>query len=164
VGDRSHPRLRALNILMGSGLTYSGWQSDVRKAVKAWPIPSGFDDWLRKMQKKQDMYMTQHYAHGLNAREPQLPRSPHESDENYLTISQKIRCTNNRNDTWNQPAGVQDGDKECVICMGSKKAYVFVPCGHLCLCYECAASMIQMGSRRCPLCRRISEKIIKVYQ
>lgn len=37
----------------------------------------------------------------------------------------------------------------CKICMDKEFSSVFVPCGHLIACNDCAANIMQ-----CPLCRR----------
>ena len=36
----------------------------------------------------------------------------------------------------------------CTICMENKKNVVFLPCGHMCTCAQCAPQV-----DRCPLCR-----------
>jgi hypothetical protein len=57
-------------------------------------------------------------------------------------------------------------DREhCVVCMSTKKTHILVPCGHMCVCEGCAAS-IQSGNRedrKCPICRTVSVQIIKVF-
>lgn len=43
---------------------------------------------------------------------------------------------------------------ECVVCMAACVSTVLVPCGHLCLCINCADSIKKSGkSTACPLCR-----------
>merc|ERR1712096_402127 len=47
---------------------------------------------------------------------------------------------------------------ECVICMDEPPSHVLIPCGHKCLCDECAASgdfekMKAAGIVQCPICR-----------
>ena len=44
---------------------------------------------------------------------------------------------------------------ECCICMDARRGIVFLPCGHVCACAECA-----QGLSACPLCRvEIAQKI-----
>lgn len=47
---------------------------------------------------------------------------------------------------------------ECCICYARPKEYACVPCFHLCVCAPC-------GQRvdRCPICRKPSERIQRVY-
>jgi hypothetical protein len=52
--------------------------------------------------------------------------------------------------------------KECVVCQESRKEYAFLPCGHMCVCEGCAAS-IQERDRNCPLCRGVSMSIMKIF-
>ena len=42
---------------------------------------------------------------------------------------------------------VQD-ETECVVCRDARRSFIFLPCGHLAACEECAAEQ-----DRCPLCR-----------
>jgi chromosome segregation ATPase len=56
----------------------------------------------------------------------------------------------------------EDQCKECVVCKESRKGYAFLPCGHMCVCEGCAAS-IQGQDRKCPLCRGVSTSIMKIF-
>ena len=61
-----------------------------------------------------------------------------------------------------------DGDEfiqqehECVICKTSRKTHIFVPCGHLCVCVDCAEITMTV-SKTCPLCRKASTGIMQVF-
>ena len=56
----------------------------------------------------------------------------------------------------------EDQCKECLVCKESRKEYTFLPCGHMCVCEGCAAS-IQGQDRKCPLCRGVSTSIMKIF-
>lgn len=47
---------------------------------------------------------------------------------------------------------------ECVICLDAKRCIVFSPCGHLCLCEECARPM-----KQCPMCQQECKDKMKIY-
>ncbi|XP_072936142.1 E3 ubiquitin-protein ligase LRSAM1-like [Epargyreus clarus] len=49
-------------------------------------------------------------------------------------------------------------EAECVICMDQKSEVVFVPCGHMCCCQNCAYKELEC----CPMCRGDIERTIKV--
>lgn len=51
---------------------------------------------------------------------------------------------------------------ECVVCRESRKACLFLPCRHMCVCEGCA-SLIQSNDRKCPLCRTVSEQVMRVF-
>jgi len=53
-----------------------------------------------------------------------------------------------------------DEDMHCVICLEKERTHVLVPCGHLCLCADCAPN-IAPGT--CPLCREACAMAVKVY-
>eukprot|EP00961_Rhodomonas_salina_P063623 855141-Rhodomonas_salina.1 len=53
---RSHPQLRALDALVSSGLTYPGWEADVKKAEEYHVKRSGFDGFLTGMKNHQAMH------------------------------------------------------------------------------------------------------------
>ena len=56
----------------------------------------------------------------------------------------------------------EDGKYECSICLDEKKTHAFMPCGHMCVCTTCAAS-IMASSRKCPICRVVGRNCVKVY-
>uniref|UniRef100_H2Z945 RING-type domain-containing protein n=1 Tax=Ciona savignyi TaxID=51511 RepID=H2Z945_CIOSA len=47
-------------------------------------------------------------------------------------------------------------ERKCKICLDRVSNIVFVPCGHLCCCSECAD-----GMKKCPICR---DKIREMYK
>ena len=49
-------------------------------------------------------------------------------------------------------------ERQCKVCLDREADIVFVPCGHLVCCINCAASL-----RRCPICRAKIDKAIKTY-
>jgi hypothetical protein len=54
----------------------------------------------------------------------------------------------------------------CVICLENYSNYILVPCGHLCLCNECAVKLPKDESsnkQKCPICKSVSDRIIKTY-
>jgi len=62
------------------------------------------------------------------------------------------------NNQPNEPEFEIDENKVCKVCMDQMINSVFIPCGHLCCCYECAQSCSQ-----CPICRAHPEKIVKTF-
>jgi hypothetical protein len=55
--------------------------------------------------------------------------------------------------------------EDCVVCQDRKAAHATVPCGHHCLCDECAADLVSSTERssRCPLCRAQVQSTLKIY-
>lgn len=47
---------------------------------------------------------------------------------------------------------VEDDGKECIICLTNNKNTIMMPCGHLCVCDECAIP-IAKSTKQCPVCR-----------
>lgn len=52
-------------------------------------------------------------------------------------------------------------DESCSICLSATKTHVLIPCGHKCMCDECARSY-RAGSR-CPICRGGVQSVVRVY-
>ncbi|CAH1800689.1 unnamed protein product [Owenia fusiformis] len=48
-------------------------------------------------------------------------------------------------------------EPECVICFSAPMAVVLIPCGHICLCRDCANALHR--PKLCPICRRRVTKI-----
>jgi hypothetical protein len=143
-GDRSHPRLVALEQL-AEALTYPGWQDDVEQAEQSHFetfYDSTRDDYfhskLEGLQNRQQMYF------GYN--------------------SQSNTCEASSN---NPDIAAMLG--ACVICGERTKTHLFDPCGHLCACQSCANQVMRRDesatarAASCPICRVPSNKTIRVY-
>jgi len=56
----------------------------------------------------------------------------------------------------------------CVICMDKPKTYLIAPCGHKCLCEDCAESLERQGhgdrNKTCPICRVPMQRMFKVFE
>jgi len=48
----------------------------------------------------------------------------------------------------------------CVICMDEVRSHVFIPCGHMVTCKNCA---FKEDLKNCPVCMRTIEQAIKLY-
>jgi len=55
-----------------------------------------------------------------------------------------------------------DDDFSCVVCMEREETMIIVPCGHQCLCDECAPLFPRGAS--CPYCRGKVEAVIRVHK
>ena len=55
------------------------------------------------------------------------------------------------------------GQGDCVICMARLPTHAFVPCGHRCVCAECAKAVVEQRSGTCPLCRVQVEQALHVF-
>jgi hypothetical protein len=53
----------------------------------------------------------------------------------------------------------QDDDATCPVCLDEERAIVIVPCGHYCLCSDCAF-MLQKSTGKCPICRGTIEQAV----
>lgn len=42
-------------------------------------------------------------------------------------------------------------EDKCSVCLENTPDAVFLPCGHVCCCYQCAKKII-VGTKRCPIC------------
>ena len=51
-------------------------------------------------------------------------------------------------------------DENCIICFDKKITTAFIPCGHLCCCFECAKKC----KKKCPMCRKSNKSIQKIYK
>ncbi|GFH56313.1 hypothetical protein CTEN210_12789 [Chaetoceros tenuissimus] len=56
----------------------------------------------------------------------------------------------------------------CIICLQHPRSHAFVPCGHMCLCDNCASRSpysqdLQRHNISCPICRKSTSAIMKIY-
>ena len=53
---------------------------------------------------------------------------------------------------------------QCGGCGAAPATHVVMPCGHHCLCQQCAEAMGVAGSRKeCPRCARKVQRVVKLY-
>ncbi len=52
---------------------------------------------------------------------------------------------------------------ECLVCLEKEHDVVIVPCGHFCMCNECA-NQIKCSSGKCPLCRGTIDLVVMKHQ
>ena len=54
----------------------------------------------------------------------------------------------------------------CVICQVAASSQAIIPCGHYCLCDDCATilTIVPFESKKCPLCRKRIQSCLKIYQ
>lgn len=48
---------------------------------------------------------------------------------------------------------------ECVVCLDAQAKHAMVPCGHLCVCGDCAKQSLN----DCPVCRGKVDNVIRIY-
>jgi hypothetical protein len=48
--------------------------------------------------------------------------------------------------------------RTCKICMDKEVGVVFLPCGHLCCCVNCAPAL-----KDCPVCRRSIQGTVRTF-
>lgn len=53
----------------------------------------------------------------------------------------------------------------CVVCLSSTgEIYAAVPCGHACMCKECADALRDTTHSCCPFCRQRSSNFIRIFE
>ena len=53
----------------------------------------------------------------------------------------------------------EEDSEECIICFSENHEVVVVPCGHFCMCGDCA-DKIKKSSGKCPVCRGDMELVV----
>ena len=61
------------------------------------------------------------------------------------------------------PGGSTAAVEECVVCLDVPRSHAMVPCGHLCVCENCAEEIRGFRSPACPLCRKEAANVIRVF-
>jgi len=51
---------------------------------------------------------------------------------------------------------------QCNVCLDNPRETVLQPCGHVCMCLQCA-TRVQQGEKQCPVCRARIEKVSQAY-
>ena len=53
-------------------------------------------------------------------------------------------------------------DNLCVVCLAEDRTHAVIPCGHRCLCTQCALT-IGSGSTTCPLCQSRFDSVVQIF-
>lgn len=53
----------------------------------------------------------------------------------------------------------ENKEKLCIVCQTNKNDFVFIPCGHQCICEDCS----KMVENRCPYCQTEASSINRLY-
>lgn len=62
------------------------------------------------------------------------------------------------------PPAKQADQDDCVICMSEPKTHAMIPCGHRCICEDCATTVSKSHRMApCPICRATVQTIVKIY-
>ena len=61
------------------------------------------------------------------------------------------------------PGGSTAAVEECVVCLDVPRSHAMVPCGHLCVCENCAEEIRGFRSPACLLCRKEAANVIRVF-
>jgi serine/threonine protein kinase len=59
--------------------------------------------------------------------------------------------------------GGEGEDDECAVCFDGVRTHAFVPCGHRCVCEECAGFLMQQ-TKKCPICQQPAQQTMQVFQ
>jgi hypothetical protein len=58
------------------------------------------------------------------------------------------------------PKDPDDESTICTVCCVNKRDCCLIPCGHICICYDCSKSI---HDKKCPICRREFKEAIKTF-
>ena len=64
--------------------------------------------------------------------------------------------------SFQQPGSPKTG--ECSICMEREPNAALYPCGHMCMCYDCAVGVQKLRGALCPICRQPIIDILRIYR
>lgn len=162
-GDRTHPRLVALDAIM-QHLSYPGWQVDVRQVEKMHAeVPYranadiGFNSKLRSLSLSQNLFnqtgkvVSQNDGPQRLTKVRSAPASirPTSIDLGATKLSSSDRVS-------------KDALGSCIVCGDEAKTIAFIPCGHLCCCEECASKVMRRAPK-CPVCRGTAMDTVQIF-
>lgn len=91
---------------------------------------------------------------------PSNSRSRNRANRKNKNTAQGETGSNNtdaQNDLFEENKMLRE-QNQCKICMDNVINIVFIPCGHISSCGDCAKSM-----KKCPICRKNIERKVKTY-
>lgn len=77
-------------------------------------------------------------------------------------VPQRDETADNLAELIERKAHQEPEERLCVVCQDNEKCTIILPCRHVCLCYECCAT-IKRTHGRCPICRHVVRRTMRVY-
>lgn len=78
-------------------------------------------------------------------------------------LKKKIESLKVENDKLNDRLKSHNNSNMCAICLENQSEYIYIPCGHLCICSNCSDKCQTLNILYCPVCRGTGDKY-KVYK
>jgi Zinc finger, C3HC4 type (RING finger) len=162
-GDRTDPDILLLD---SYPFSYDGWPVDKQRAIQC--ITGGsisslctFHDVFTEMKNKQEMHSNRHNLRDLQNLDSMLLHHGLKHSETGETEDSLSLSSFGTSEEENEPEKVnrrQEG--VCVVCLEKQSTHAHIPCGHLCICLDCAELQDACshdngghGTLKCPLCR-----------
>ena len=60
-------------------------------------------------------------------------------------------------------AMAKEPENKCSVCLGDVRQVALQPCGHVCLCKDCAKVISSQQDKKCPICRQKIRKFQNFY-
>ncbi|RZC35725.1 neuralized-like [Asbolus verrucosus] len=84
---------------------------------------------------------------------------------NHFKTSVRSDRTTVRKDASVETLRQAEENSTCAICYENSSEAALFPCGHLCMCYECARMQWRGGGDgNCPMCRVPIQTVLKIYK
>ena len=129
------------------------------------------EEWSRDEQGNRRFEMTERedgsfwiratWGHTIEVDKRRIYSPPHgitgNRTENHKRACQRLKAS--RSEPRRSPTAEEN---PCVICLAETRTHAVIPCGHRCLCTQCALT-IGSGSTTCPLCQSRFDLIVQIF-
>ena len=129
------------------------------------------EEWSRDEQGNRRFEMTERedgsfwiratWGHTIEVDKRRIYSPPHgitgNRTENHKRACQRLKASCSEPGRSPQPE-----DNSCVICLAETRTHAVIPCGHRCLCTQCA-QRIGSGSTTCPICQSRFDLIVQIF-
>jgi len=99
------------------------------------------------------------------AREAELAMEVMKELRTFPAKTQKSQDYTEDLQTLLEPPGAEEhiAPDTCVVCMTDAKSHAFTPCGHMCVCSDCAATLMAQDDPICPICRGEAQQALQIF-
>lgn len=175
---------RQIDLLNSTFFSYTGVDDDKKDAEKLLlNYPLLFEKKLESMRRKQKLFIGDRSHPQVIALDSLAFSYPGWEQDFKTTLrchcefpsifDSKLQGMSNKQEAYNVQVAremmEQQADKSsilkdrgtCIICLEKRSTYAYVPCGHLCICDHCTS--IESVCNKCPVCRKDSLQLMKVF-